>query len=118
MQARTLEGLIFHPGFIAVFLAILLTIGNIMVGVSIFPKDKRKKGYKLHRLVYSMVILSYGTFIGVNYYGQGNRLLNYVVLFYFLVIIPLSRRMDVTLHAILASVGLVLLTLVATLNLL
>ena len=45
-------------------------------------------------------------------------LLNYVVLFYFLAVIPLSRRMDVTLHAILASVGLVLLTLVATLNLL
>jgi hypothetical protein len=39
---------------------------------------------------------------------------NYAVLAYFLFVVPVARRINVTLHAVLASVGLVLLVGIAT----
>ena len=46
MQATTLKGLFLDPSFIAISFVIFGTIVNILVGVSILPKDKRKKGFK------------------------------------------------------------------------
>jgi len=47
-----------------------------------------------------------------------NSIFNYVVLIYFLTVVPFSRKMNVTAHAILSSVGLVLLVIVAVVNVL
>ncbi|MFQ5450131.1 MAG: hypothetical protein ACE5E9_05850 [Nitrospinaceae bacterium] len=115
MQATTLEGLFLQPGFISIFLAILVTIANILIGVSILPDDKREKGYRLHRNVFFVILVCYLMFLVITHQDEGNRGLNYFVLFYISIIIPLSRRANVKAHAILASIGLVLLTLVATL---
>ena len=117
MQATTLEGLFFHPVFLSILLTILITIGNVLIGVSILPKDKRKKRYILHRYVYWAVVISYCMFLVVSHFSHTNGILNYFTLLYFLIGIPASRKINVTLHAIISSVGLVLLVLVATLNL-
>ncbi|NIP99953.1 MAG: hypothetical protein GWM98_05790, partial [Nitrospinaceae bacterium] len=62
------------------------------------------------------VLFCFLVYLGVNYFHKGNSIFDYGVFAYFLVLIPLSRKFNVTAHAILASVGLVLLTVVATLN--
>ena len=113
MQVNTLEDLFSHPGFICIFLVILITIGNIMVGVSILPMDERKKRYRLHRYTYWAVVAVFCLFMWLQYNGSGNSPYSIFVFVYFLTVIPWSRKINVTGHAILASIGLVLLTLVA-----
>ena len=118
MQVATLEGLFLAPNFILIFLTILFTITNILIGVSLLPQDKRKKGFKIHRLTYYAVVICYGIFLWVSHSITKNGWLNYAVLIYFLFVIPVTRRINITLHAILASVGLVLLVGVASFSVL
>ncbi len=113
MQAARLSDIFSHPSFLTILLTILIVIANIMVGVSMLPRDVRRKRYKLHRLIYGSVLISLGGFLFVTHRLMGNSLFNYGVLVYFLTVIPLSRKWNVTAHAILASVGLVLLVGIA-----
>jgi hypothetical protein len=112
MQINTLEDLFSEPGFICIFVVILITIGNIMIGVSILPADERKKRYLLHRYTHWAVVLVFSLFMWFQYNRSGNSPLSIFVYIYFLIVIPWSRKVNVTGHAILASIGLVLLTLV------
>ncbi len=70
------------------------------------------------RGVYVAVLTSFGFFLWVTHRSLENSVFNYLVFMYFLTVIPLSRRLNVTLHAVLASVGLVLLVGVATFTIL
>ncbi len=117
MQATTLEGLFFNPRFISVFAVILITIGNVMVGVSMLPRDKRKVRYRLHKNIYFLVLACFAVHLGFNHVAGRNTWLHYAIFLYFLFVIPLSPRSNETLHAILASVGLVLITALAAFNL-
>ncbi len=117
MPPTTLEDLFSSPGFLAIFFAILLTIANIMVGVSILPSYQRKKGYRLHRLLFGAVILSYVLFLCHLYLIERTSVFAYIVFGYLLFVVPITRRINVTLHAVIASVGLVLITVVAAINL-
>ena len=113
MYATSLSEIFSHPSFLTILATILLVIVNIMIGVSMLPKDKRQKRYKLHSAVYWAAIISLGTFLVVTHRLLGNSLFNYFVLVYFLTIIPLSRKWNVTAHAIISSIGLVLLVGIA-----
>jgi uncharacterized membrane protein len=113
MQVNTLEDLFSHPGFICIFLVILVTIGNILVGVSILPMDERKKRYRLHRYTYWVAVAGFCLFMWLQYNDSGNSPYSIFVFIYFLTVIPWSRKINVTGHAILSCIGLVLLTLVA-----
>lgn len=116
MQATTLEELFFNPGFLSIFLAILITIGNVIIGVGLRARDERKTRYTLHRTIHGAVVVCFAFFLWVNHSGQGNSFLNYFVFLYFLIVIPMSRKVNVTLHSVIASVGLALLMAVATLS--
>ncbi len=117
MQPTTLADLFLNPGFLAIFISILITIGNVMVGVSMLPEDIRRKRYKLHLYVFFIVLVCILCFlIWKHFVDEENLLFNYFVFLYFAVVIPLSRRASVTAHAIIASIGLVLLTVVAFLQ--
>ena len=118
MQATTLKGLFLDPSFIAIFFVIFGTIVNILVGVSILPKDKRKKGFKAHRLLFYFIILSYIMFLWVSHSPVKSGWLKYSVLVYFLLVIPITRKINITFHAILASLGLILLIGVASFSVL
>ena len=109
MQATSLGEIFSHPSFLSILVTILIVIANIMIGVSMLPRDIRKKRYKLHRAVYGAVLVSLSVFLIVTHRLLGNSVFNYFVLVYFLTIIPLSRKWNVTAHAIISSVGLVLL---------
>ncbi len=118
MQTHTLEGLFSNPVFLFLFATILVVIGNVIVGVSILPKDKRRKGYKFHRYLYYLVIALYTLFLISNHYQFKNSWIEYGVFVYFLALVPWSRKVNVSLHAIISSVGLALLMLVAVFGIL
>ena len=118
MQATTLSDIFTHPSFITILITILIVITNIMIGVSMLPSDTRRKRYPMHRGVYVAVLASFGFFLWVTHRTLENSVFNYLVFMYFLTVIPLSRRLNVTLHAVLASIGLVLLVGVATFTIL
>ena len=75
MRATTLAELFGYPSFIFILLTILVMIANILVGVSIIPQDKRKKGYKVHRIIYFIVLIFYGMFLWVTYSVRCNSVL-------------------------------------------
>ena len=114
MQPTTLGDIFTHPSFITILTTILLVVANIMIGVSMLPADTRRKRYPMHRYVYVAILASFGLFIWVTQRTLENSVFNYLVFVYFLTVVPLSRRLNVTFHAILASIGLVLLIGVAT----
>jgi len=118
MQISTLEDLFSNPSFLCLFFTILVVIGNIMIGVSILPRDKRKRGYRWHRYVYFLVLAGYAAFLAFNHFLQGNSIFEYMVLVYFLALVPLTQRIHVTLHAIISSIGLVLLMIVVLVGIL
>ncbi len=119
MNPATLQELFSSPGFLAIFFAILLTIANIVVGVSILPRRQREreKGFWIHRLLFAAVILCYAVFLFYLHQISRPSIFANIVFGYLLLAVPLSRRLNVTLHAVIASVGLVLITVVAVLNL-
>ncbi len=116
MQVTTLGELFSHPAFLAILATIVIVIGNILVGVSMLPADIRKRRYKIHRYVYFACIGTFALFIYASSKYVSPTVFDYSVLIYFLSVIPLSRKLNVTLHAILSSVGLVLLVVVAALS--
>ena len=117
MPPTTLEDLFSSPGFLAIFFTILLAIANIMVGVSILPRDQREKGYRIHRLLFGAVIVSYALFLFHLFLIERTSVFAYIVFGYLFFIVPITRRINVTLHAVIASVGLILITVVAVINL-
>jgi hypothetical protein len=118
MQIVTLGGLFLDPRFIFIFLTIILVIINILIGVSMLPKDIRKKRFKVHRYTYYSVLICYCIFLWISYSSLTMGWLQYCILVYFLFVIPVTRRINITLHAVLASVGLVLLVGMASFSVL
>ena len=88
---------------------ILTCIANIIIGVNILPRDKREKGYKLHKNIFRLAVIWYALFLALNHNRLGNGFWEYFVLIYFLAIIPWSRKINITLHAIITSLGVIML---------
>ena len=109
MQVATLGEFFSQSNVILLFLTLLTCIVNVFVGVSILPKDKRKRGYKLHRYGFWTLVAFYLMFLWFNWKAVGNTWFEYFVLVYFIGIVQWSRKINVTLHAVIASVGMVLL---------
>ncbi|QPJ66074.1 MAG: hypothetical protein G3M78_12000 [Candidatus Nitrohelix vancouverensis] len=109
MQITTLGSLFSHPSFLILFLAILFTLANVLIGVSLLSRDKKKRGYSIHRYVYWGAVGSLCLYVLSKHYLLEATYLDLFVLVYFLLIIPYSRTMEETQHAVIASVGLVLL---------
>jgi uncharacterized membrane protein len=118
MQKTTLEGLFSDPSFITILVVILLTVANILVGVSMLPHDNRKKYFKVHRLIFCFVVLFYGLFLWISHSQGNNEWFKFIVLAYFIVVIPITQKINITFHAILASLGLILLVGVVSFNVL
>ncbi len=81
------------------------------------PSDNRKKRYRLHRIVYGAILASFLLFLALKQINSQNSILNYVVFGYLLLVVPISKRLNVTLHAVISSIGLVLVGLVSFTNL-
>ena len=116
MEPASLGDLFSDPGFQTLLLTVLAVVANVVVGVSMLPRDARKRLYPTHRLIYVLVLACFAVFLVIRHFSRGNPPVNYFVFLYFLLVVPLTRRIHLTLHAVLASVGLALLLLVAAAN--
>lgn len=112
MQASTLGEFFSYPNVLVLFLTILACIANVFIGVSILPRDKRKKGYLAHKIGFWVVLALYGVFLFYNHRLLKNNYFDWFVFFYFAVVVQWSRKINVTLHAVIASLGLVMLMIV------
>ena len=117
MQPTTLEDLFTSPNFLSIFFAFLLTIVNVIIGVGMLPSDDRRKRYRIHKIIYGAVLASFFLFLVLKYFDNQNSILNYTVFGYLLLVVPISKRLNITLHAVISSIALVLVGLVSFLNL-
>ncbi|MFT4577570.1 MAG: hypothetical protein ACI9UO_000383 [Nitrospinales bacterium] len=117
MQPTTLEDLFVSPSFLSIFFAFLLTIANVMIGVSMLPSDDHRKRYRLHKIIYGAVLASFFLFLVLKHFDNQESILSYTVFGYLLLVVPLSKRLNITLHAVISSIALVLVGLVSFLNL-
>ncbi len=69
-------------------------------------------------LIFYFIVLSYVIFLWISHSPNKNAWFEYGVLVYFLLVIPITRRINITFHAILASLGLILLVGVASFSVL
>ena len=117
MQPTTLEDLFVSPSFLSIFFTFLLTIANVIIGVSMLPSDDHRKRYRLHKIIYGAVLASFFLFLVLKYFNNQNSILSYTVFGYLFLVVPLSKRLNITLHAVISSIALVLVGLVSFLNL-
>ena len=109
MQYATLNELFSRPVFLCLFLAIIVALLNVVVGTTVQARNKRLKD--LHRYLYYAVTAGYLLFLVFNY--SQNNWIEYAVMLYLLIVVPWIRGITVTHHAILSSLGLILLLLIA-----
>jgi len=81
------------------------------------PSDNRRQRYRLHKIIYAAVLASFFLFLVLKYFNSQNSILSYTVFGYILLVVPISKRLNVTLHAVISSIALVLVGLVSFLNL-
>lgn len=109
MPSSSVSEIFFLPAFSCLFLIFIIALINVFVGINIHPQHKRQKD--LHRYLYYAVVAGYLIFLAINY-SQSNWI-EYAVLLYLLIIVPWTRGVNATQHAILSSLGLVLLAVMA-----
>lgn len=109
MPTASLSDLFSLPAFSCLFLVFLIALANVFVGINVHPQNKRQKN--LHRYLYYAVMAGYIVFLGINY-SQSNWV-EYAVLLYLLTAVPWSKGINVAQHAILSSLGLIMLAITA-----
>ena len=111
MQIVTLGGLFLDPRFIFIFLTIILVIINILIGVSMLPKDIRKRRFKVHRFTYYSIVVCYCIFLWISYSSSITGWLQYCILVYFLlyylsyIVVCIRMHMSVECPHLLGCVG-------------
>ena len=74
-------------------------------------QKKTTQNLRIHKLMYYSIAFSLICFLIMNQTHHENTLIDYIVVFYVAAIVPLSKRWDVLVHALIAAVGLTLLPL-------
>jgi hypothetical protein len=100
-----------------VFAAIGFHVINVFLGAYMGFQGKIEKHLKLHRLLFYVVSFCLIYFLVLNYFHGANWIWEYLIVGYFIIIIPLSKRWDMLLHGLVAMVGLTLLPVLIFLQL-
>jgi len=99
------------PSLVWVLPAIGFYLINIFMGLFIAFQKKTAQNLRIHKLMYYSIAFSLICFLIMNQTHHENTLVDYIVVFYVAAIVPLSKRWDVLVHALIAAVGLTLLPL-------
>ena len=95
------------PHLFWVIMATALHILNSILGIAIIFR-KISLG-RVHLWAYLGVLVCLLFFFAENQEARGNGFVEWFVLVYFLMLIPLSRQWDILIHALTSTVGLTLL---------
>jgi len=105
------------PSLPWVFTAIGFHIVNIFLGTYMGFFKRTKPLLRTHLAGYIVVVACFLGFLIIQRLHSGLTILEILIFLYFIIVIPLSKRWDVLLHAFLSIVGLTLLPVLVLLQL-
>ncbi|OGW24320.1 MAG: hypothetical protein A3K09_08100 [Nitrospinae bacterium RIFCSPLOWO2_12_FULL_47_7] len=114
MQPSIINQISAEPSLKWVVLAVIFHILNAFLGAFMAFMRKGLRLLGIHGILYCAVLFCLGCFLLLN--GNRSSIGEYLVCAYFIIIIPISKRWDVILHAFVSVVGLLLLPLLIILN--
>jgi hypothetical protein len=104
------------PSLIWVVAAIIFNMLNIFLGLYMAFFKKAKSLVRTHLYLYITILICLGLFLIMNGVHSENTIWEYLIGLYFITLVPLSRKWDVLVHALIAIVGLTLLPLLILLQ--
>ncbi|MFQ5481109.1 MAG: hypothetical protein ACE5ER_00010 [Nitrospinaceae bacterium] len=97
------------PSLIWVVAAIGLHLVNTFLGLYMVFRRKTPRLIRIHLMVFAGVLVSLAMFLILNGVHGENTVWDYAIAIYFITLLPLSAKWDVTVHGVAAVTGLTLL---------
>ena len=94
-----------------IFAAMGFYLINIFLGLYIGFQNKTSQTLKSHKYLFYAIAFCMIYFLIMNQMHHENTWIDYAVVVYIIGLVPFSKRWDVLIHALIATVGLILLPL-------
>lgn len=117
MQPEMFAKISVSPSLKWLAVAIAFHIVNVFLGAFMGFRKKTDQLVTIHRLLYFAVLACLAIYLVMNQIHGENSIWEYLVTAYFITIVPVSKRWDVMVHALVTVVGLTLLPLLILLQL-
>ncbi len=104
------------PSLIWVIAAIIFNTANIFLGLYMAFFKKEPRLIRTHLYLYITIVICLVLFLVMNGVHSENTIWEYLIGLYFITLVPLSRKWDILIHALIAIVGLTLLPLLILLQ--
>ena len=104
------------PSLIWVIAAILFNIANVFLGLYMTFFKKEKRLVRAHLYLYITILICLTLFLVMNGVHSENTIREYLIGLYFITLVPISRKWDVLIHALVTIVGMTLLPLLILLQ--
>ena len=99
------------PSLVWILAAMGFYLINIFLGLYIGWQKKIAQTLKAHKYLFYTIAFCLIYFLVMNQTHHENTWIDYVVVVYIIGLVPFSKRWDVLIHALIATVGLTLLPL-------
>ena len=104
------------PSLIWVITAIIFNIANVFLGLYMAFFKKEKRFIRAHLYLYVGIVVCLVFFLVMNGVHSENSIWEYLIGLYFITLVPMSRKWDILIHALVAIVGLTFLPLLILLQ--
>ena len=104
------------PSLIWVVAAIIFNIVNVFLGLYMAFFKKAQGLIRIHLYLYIAIVICLALYLVLNGVHSENTIWEYLIGLYFITLIPMSRKWDILIHALIAIVGLTLLPLLILLQ--
>ena len=99
------------PSVVWIVAAMGFYLINIFMGLFIAFQKKTVQNLKIHKYLFYSIAFCLIYFLIMNQIHHENTWMDYAVVIYIVGLVPFSKRWDVLIHALIATVGLTLLPL-------
>ena len=104
------------PSLIWVVAAIIFNIVNVFLGLYMAFFKKVPGLIRAHLYLYITIVTCLALYLVMNGVHSENSIWEYLIGLYFITLVPMSRKWDVMIHALIAIVGLIFLPLLILLQ--
>ena len=104
------------PSLVWVLVAMCFYLLNIFLGLYIGFQNKTTQTVRAHKYLFYAIAFCTSYFLVINQMHHKNTWIDYAVVFYTIGFVPFSKRWDVLIHALIATVGLTLLPLLVVIQ--
>ncbi len=105
------------PSLVWVLAAMGFYLINIFMGLYIGFQKKTAQTLKIHKWLFYSIAFCLIYFLIMNQTHHENTWMDYIVVAYVVGLVPFSKRWDILVHALIATVGLTLLPLLIVIQL-